>query len=160
MPEARLSGRDEATQARRRRPCEAGAVADYARISMWCRSRVEAPVAPAFDTPLPLAALRDFVGGLEVPEERLSRPDGDNGAAVLQDAVEERCDEAGTLRGILFEFPDAAEVAQNAIRACRGGPRAAGRYARVRPRPLGGAGCIRRSRGRPSRRGRVAAGVG
>jgi hypothetical protein len=50
---------------------------------------------------------------LEVAEERLARFDGDDGAAVLPDSFEERCDQARSFGRILLELPEAAEVSKH-----------------------------------------------
>ena len=52
---------------------------------------------------------------MEVAEERLSWLDGDDGAAVLPDAVEERRDEPRSFPGLMLELPDAAEVCEQLL---------------------------------------------
>jgi hypothetical protein len=55
--------------------------------------------APAFDTPPHGTPSREFVGHLEVAQEGRPRLDGDDGAVVLPDAVEERGENAAALGG-------------------------------------------------------------
>ena len=73
------------------------------------------PVAPAFDTALLLAAMCEFVGRLEVAEERFSRLDGDDGATVLPDAIEQRCEQPTPFRRVAFDRPDAPEVREQLV---------------------------------------------
>jgi hypothetical protein len=47
------------------------------------------PVAPAFDTALLFTATSQFVGRLEVAQERFPRLHRDNRAPVLPDAIEQ-----------------------------------------------------------------------
>src|SRR6059036_3087365 len=68
------------------------------------------PVAPAFDTALLLAATSQFVGCLEVAQEGFPWLNGDDRAAVLPDAIEQRCEQPAALRRVVFEFPDASEI--------------------------------------------------
>src|SRR5437899_10163153 len=56
------------------------------------------PVAPAFDTALLLAATSQFVGCLEVAQEGFPRLHRDDRAAVLPDAIEQRCEQPAALR--------------------------------------------------------------
>src|SRR2546426_1551482 len=70
------------------------------------------PVAPAFDTALLFAATSQFVGRLEVAQERFPRLYRDDRAAVLPDAIEQRRKEPTALRRVVFELPDTTEVGE------------------------------------------------
>jgi hypothetical protein len=67
------------------------------------------PVAPAFDTP-PLRRGVESLHRAEVTHEGLARPDRDDGAAVLPDAVEQVRDELAAFEGRGLLVPEAGEV--------------------------------------------------
>src|SRR6266566_5947647 len=73
------------------------------------------PVAPAFDTALLFAATSQFVGCLEVAQERFSRLHGDDRAPVLPDAIEQRCEQPTPFRRVAFDRPDAPEVREQLL---------------------------------------------
>jgi hypothetical protein len=59
-----------------------------------------------------LAATSQFVGCLEVAQEGFPRLHRDDRAAVLPDAIEQRCEQPAALRRVVFELPVASEVGE------------------------------------------------
>ena len=87
------------------------ALASFAlRVPVPNNRAVTIPLAPVIVTP-PLRGVFCFLGS-EIREECGVWADGDDGAVVLPDAVEERGEELAALVGVGLEFPEAGEVLQ------------------------------------------------